>query len=153
MESKAFAIEKITEFTPHIADSLRILAKQIGKNYQPLSDNDIKEMIISSTHNLFVVKDTSENKIVGMILVLIYRIPYVRKAYLDDLVIDVDYRKNGLGTLLIQTALEYAKEQGAAYVDFTSRPYRGAGNNLYEKFGFKKRDTNVYRVTFHYGEH
>lgn len=152
MESKAFAIEKVREFTPHIADALRLLSKQIGKNYQPLSDNDIKEMIISTIHNLFIVKDNSNNKVVGMILVLIYRIPYVRKAYLEDLVIDVDYRKNGLGTLLIQTALEYAREQGAAYVDFTSRPYRGAGNSLYEKFGFKRRDTNVYRVTFNYGE-
>ncbi len=145
-------IEKITSFSPRIAASVRKLAQQIGENYQELSDNDIKEMIDSDMYALIAARDTTTDEIVGMVMVLVYRIPYVRKAYLDDLVVDGQYRKQGLGTKLLTAALRYSEESGAAYVDFTSSPNRGAGNSLYEKLGFVKRDTNVYRVTFHYGK-
>lgn len=145
-------IQQVTSFTPQTAESLRYLAKQLGKNYHELRDEDIKEMIASPNHFLFLAIDTKNDKPAGMILAMVYRIPYVRKGYLDDLVVDEAYRGNGLGTKLLQTALDIAHKRGAAYVDFTSRPKRGAGNNLYEKLGFQKRETNVYRKIFDYGE-
>lgn len=147
-----FVIQKVTSFTPQIAESLRHLAQQLGKNYHELHDEDIQEMIASPLHHLFVAKDTKTDTVAGMILAVVYRIPYVRKAYLDDLIVDASFRGHGLGTKLLQCALDLAKEKGAAYVDFTSRPSRDAGNSLYEKLGFKKRDTFVYRKVFDYGE-
>jgi ribosomal protein S18 acetylase RimI-like enzyme len=87
-----------------------------------------------------------------MVTVLIFRIPYVKKAYLDDLIVDEAFRGHGLGSKLLQKAISLAKEKDAAYVDFTSRPRRIAGNTLYEKLGFKKRDTNVYRLILSYEE-
>jgi ribosomal protein S18 acetylase RimI-like enzyme len=38
-----------------------------------------------------------------------------------------------------------AKEAGAKTVDLTSRPSREAANRLYQRVGFERRDTNVYR--------
>ena len=145
-------IETIKEFSPEIALSLRHLAKQLGKNYQELTDADVKEMLSYPTHTLFIARDSDSNEVAGMLLCMVYRIPYVRKAYLDDLVVDNSFRGRGIATLLFKAAIDFAKEQGAAYVDFTSRPLRGAGNNLYEKLGFAKRDTNVYRIIYNYGE-
>ena len=109
-------------------------------------------MLASPNHIIFIARETSTNKIAGMILLMLYRIPYVRKAYFEDLVIDEQFRGLGLGTQLMQKVLEFAKENGAAYLDCTSRPERGAGNNLYEKLGFQKRDTNVYRFIITYGK-
>jgi ribosomal protein S18 acetylase RimI-like enzyme len=34
---------------------------------------------------------------------------------------------------------------GARSVDLTSRPSRQAANHVYQKLGFKRRDTNIYR--------
>ena len=36
-------------------------------------------------------------------------------------------------------------EAGATTVDLTSRPSREAANRLYQRLGFQRRDTNVYR--------
>ena len=42
-------------------------------------------------------------------------------------------------------ALAAAKSAGATTVDLTSRPSREAANRLYQRVGFEKRETNVYR--------
>jgi ribosomal protein S18 acetylase RimI-like enzyme len=41
--------------------------------------------------------------------------------------------------------VERARELGAATVDLTSRPSREAANRLYERAGFVRRETNVWR--------
>jgi ribosomal protein S18 acetylase RimI-like enzyme len=41
--------------------------------------------------------------------------------------------------------VERSREFGAVTVDLTSRPSRGAANRLYQRAGFVKRDSNVYR--------
>jgi len=145
-------IEILREFSPEAGTALRNLVSQLGKNHQELTDDAIKEMLSYPTHNIFIARDIQTNFIAGMMLCMVYRIPYVRKGYLDDLVVDENFRNRGIATLLFQSALAYAKENGAAYVDFTSRPQRDAGNTLYEKLGFKKRDTNLYRIIYNYGE-
>ncbi len=152
MEQQKFVIEKVTTFSPDIAQAIRDLAQQEGKNYKDLSDGDVKEMIDSPLHFLYLARDAKSNAFVGMVLLMVFRIPYVRKGYIDDLVVDEKFRNKGLGTQLMQQAVDTAREKGAAYVDFTSRPRRDASNNLYEKLGFEKRETNVYRLICDYGE-
>jgi ribosomal protein S18 acetylase RimI-like enzyme len=126
------------------------LAKQIGENYHELTDQDMKDMVDSSCNNLLVARH--DDQIVGMVTLLVYRIPYVKKAYIDDLIVDESFRGHGLGSILLDKAIAKAKEMDVAYIDFTSRPRRVAGNSLYEKLGFKKRDTNVYRLILSYEE-
>ncbi len=151
MEQQSYKIQQLTSFSPEIGDSLRLLSQQVGDNYQELTDADIKEMLASPNHFLFIAT-SSDGTIAGMILALVYRIPYVRKAYLDDLIVDTHYQGQGIGSALLEHAVSFTKEHGAAYVDFTSRPERVSGNSLYTKLGFKKRDTNIYRKIFHYGK-
>lgn len=124
----------------------------IGHNHKELTDNDLQEIIDSPNSTLYIAVDEKNNVIAGMAFLLVYRIPYVRKAYLDDLVVDEAYRGKGIGTKLLQKIVDGAKEKGAAYLDFSSRPRREEGNNLYEKFGFEKRNANVYRHIIDYGE-
>lgn len=152
MDSKNIVIEQITTFSHETAEAISHLAKQIGKNYKPFTDNDLQEIVSSPQSFLFVARNVPTQQIVGMIMVFVFRIPYVKKAYMDDLIVDHEFRGKGIGKLLMKKAAEIAKEKGAAYADFTSRPQRIEGNSLYEKLGFKKRDTNVYRLIFDYGE-
>jgi ribosomal protein S18 acetylase RimI-like enzyme len=150
MQSSAFTIEQVTTFTPEIAQAIRKLAKQLGPNYKELTDADLQEMLSSPIHFLYVAYDKQSSQVVGMILLLVYRIPYLRKAHLDDLAVDETFRSQGLGTQLLQKAIAVAKEKGVTYVDFTSRLTRGPANKLYAKLGFTKHDTNVYRLVFPY---
>src|SRR5690348_13073147 len=125
MESKKLsyiAIEQATSFSPDLLHDVQRLAATLGKNYKELGEEDLRDMISSPNMSLLVAKH--ENKIIGIITLIVYRIPYVRKAYLDDLVVDEAYRGQGIGTQLMEKALLLAKEKGASYIDFTSRPRR-----------------------------
>lgn len=150
MENKII-IEQLTVFSPEDAEAIKRLAQTLGKNYLKLTDEDVKDMLTSSSTNILVARE-EKGKIVGMLTLLIYRIPYTKKSYLDDLVVDEGYRGLGIGTRLLEKSLEIAREKGAIYVDLTASPERIAGNRLYEKLGFKKRETNVYRLVFDYAE-
>ena len=56
------------------------------------------------------------------------------------------YRDEGaFHEALNMAAIERARTSGAITVDLTSRPSREAANRLYQRIGFVKRDTNVYR--------
>ncbi len=138
-------IEQIKKYSPDVAESIHNLVKQLDDNYKPLSVQDIKDML-SSKNCFLVVAKNSQNKIVGMITLIIYRTPYTKKGILEDVVVDVDFRKQGIGTKLIQKAISKAKEEGVSSVHFTSKPSRESANQLYGKLGFKKRETNVYRL-------
>jgi len=146
----AIIIEPVTIITTEIQEAIKQLTPKIGNNYKPLNDEDIVEMVASPNTTILLAR--IDQKIVGMITLLVYRIPYVKKAYLDDLVIDEAYRGKGIAKQLMQKATDLAKEKGASYIDLTARPRREEGNSLYEKIGFKKRDTNVYRLIFDYDE-
>jgi ribosomal protein S18 acetylase RimI-like enzyme len=147
-----FLIEEIKDGSAENAEAVRQLTKQLGNNFTELSDKEFAEMIHSSCNHLFVVRENMSDRIVGMVTVLVYRIPYAKKAYIDDFVIDKEFRKHGLGTSLFKKAVDFAKSQNVSYAQFTSKQTREAGNALYIKLGFKKYDTNVYRLNFSYEE-
>lgn len=145
-------IYEVKEFSNDILESIRRLATIEGQNYKELTESDFREILSSSSISLYVAEDIELNIIVGMVTLVVYRIPYVRKASMEDLVVDESYRGRGVGTKLIKEVLTQAKNRGASYLDFTSRPRRTAGNNIYVKLGFKIRDTNVYRWIYDYRE-
>ena len=143
-------IKEVTEFSSDVADVIRTLAQQEGHNYKELTDDDFKE-ILSSPHTTLFVAEVN-GQIAGMITLVVTRIPYARKASLEDLVVNEEFRGRGLGTLLVERVIEEAKKKKASYIDFTSRPRREGSNALYEKLGFQKRETNVYRHILDYNE-
>lgn len=138
--------EQLKKSSPSVLQDIRQLVKQLDAKYHPLSEGDLKEMFSSSYCFLFVAKDSQTKQIVGMVTLIAYRIPYTRKALLEDLVVDGTYRRQGIATKLVEAAVLKAKEKGATSLNFTSRPSRESANKLYEKLGFTKRDSNVYRL-------
>jgi len=60
-------------------------------------------------------------------------------------VVDESARGSGVGEALSRAALAEATRRGTKTVELTSRPSREAANRLYQRIGFVRRDTNVYR--------
>jgi ribosomal protein S18 acetylase RimI-like enzyme len=145
MDTSEIVIERVAKFSSEIVDAVRRLIKQEGEHYQSLTDNDVQEMIQNPHGYLFIARHVPTQEIAGMIFVAIYRIPYVKKAYIDDIVVDEKFRKRGIATKLLQIAVEEAKKQHVSYVMLTARTTRVA-NKLYEKLGFQKRESHAYRL-------
>jgi len=150
MDPKDIIIEQVTSYSEEVAEAISVFVTKLGDRYQPFTDDALKEIINAPQSYLYIAIHIPTKEVAGMIMQTIYRIPYTTKSYVDDLYIEEKFRKMGIATKLMQKVVENAKEHNAAYVDFTSKPERVAGNSLYEKLGFKKRDTNVYRLRFEY---
>ncbi len=68
------------------------------------------------------------------------------KAWLEDVIVSPSCRHRGYGKQLINHAIYTARTLQAKSLNLTSRPERQAANSLYKNYGFKQRNTNVYRL-------
>ena len=119
------------------------LIPQLSASSAPISAQELEEIIESDTTVLFAARSGQE--IVGLLTLAIFRIPTGVRAWIEDVVVNNQARGKGVGDALNRAALAEAERRGAKTVDLTSRPSREAANRLYQRLGFKQRDTNVYR--------
>lgn len=74
----------------------------------------------------------------------------VRNWILNDLYVEAAYRKQGVGTQLIQAARAFANENQAAFVELSTATDNDTAQRLYEKIGFEKQlpetDFYTYRI-------
>ncbi len=149
MDTSDFIIKRATSYSPELLEAVRHLVKQIGSSFQELTADELRGLLASPQSYLFVAQNTSTQEIVGMVMAVLYRIPYAKKAYFDDLIVDEKFRKMGIATKLMQKAIQTARGEKVSYIEFTAHPKRIASNHLYEKLGFQKRETNIYRLSLH----
>ena len=81
----------------------------------------------------------------GALTLVVFPIPTDYRAIIEDVVVDGTARGKGVGHQLILAAIEKAKEKKATSINLTCNPNREAANALYQKMGFNRRETNVYR--------
>lgn len=105
--------------------------------------DDLEEIIRGNSTVLFAAR--IDGVIVGLLTLATFRIPTGVRAWIEDVVVDDLARGKGVGEALNRAALVEARLRGAKTVDLTSRPSREAANRLYQRIGFVRRDTNVYR--------
>jgi ribosomal protein S18 acetylase RimI-like enzyme len=121
------------------------LIPQLSSSSPPPSRDHLLAMVASEDTVLFVAR--VGGRILGSLTLAFYRIPTGLKAWIEDVVVDSDARGHGVGELLNRAALDEARSRGAKDVSLTSRPSREAANRLYQRIGFERRETNVYRYT------
>lgn len=92
---------------------------------------------------MFVAR--GDTGIVGALTLVVFSIPTGVRALVEDVVVDEPARGRGIGAALVEHALAAASRAGARSVDLTSRPARVEANRLYERAGFVRRETNVWR--------
>src|ERR1700727_935707 len=122
MDPKDIVIERVKEFSPEVAHAINKFVSQLGNNNLPFTDDSLREILASPQSYLFIARQINTNEIAGMVMEIVYRTTYTKKAYAEELFIDEKFRKIGIGTKLMQEILKTAKEQHAVYIDFTSRP-------------------------------
>lgn len=63
----------------------------------------------------------------------------VKNWILNDLFVNPEYRKQGIGEALIKTVMDFAKGQGAIYVQLETAVDNFTAQSLYEQIGFVKQ--------------
>jgi len=87
-----------------------------------------------------------DGHVVGMVTLCVIRTLTGTKAYLDHLVVEPGMRRRGIGRVLVEHAVAQARAAGATRIDLTAGDQKQAARALYSSFGFRKRDTSVFRL-------
>ena len=138
---------KVTEahaVDEELVDAFVRLTPQLSRSNPPPSRDDLDDIVRSDASRLLLARD-GDGAIVGSLTLVLFRIPTAVRAWIEDVVVDEAARGQGVGEALNREALRIAKDAGAKTVDLTSRPSREAANRLYQRIGFRPRETNVYR--------
>ena len=136
-------VEIVVVTTDDVIAACHRMIPQLSSSSKPITREELNEIIDGESTVLFAAR--SDGEIVGLLTLAVFRIPTALRAWIEDVVVDERTRGQGVGEALNQAALAEAKRRGAKTVDLTSRPNREAANRLYQRIGFVRRDTNVYR--------
>jgi ribosomal protein S18 acetylase RimI-like enzyme len=137
-------IDEVTDVTDEVVAAFERLIPQLSSSNPPPGRADL-EAIASSDASMLLVARDGDGTILGSLTLVVFPIPTAVRAWIEDVVVDGDARGRGVGDALNRAALDRARALGARTVDLTSRPSREAANRLYQRLGFVRRDTNVYR--------
>jgi ribosomal protein S18 acetylase RimI-like enzyme len=141
----AVTVEEARDVSPELVEAFARLIPQLSRSNPPPTEAELDELVRSDASHLLVARDDSD-AILGSLTLVVFRIPSGVRAWIEDVVVDESARGQGVGEELNREALRVAGQAGARTVDLTSRPSREAANRLYQRLGFKQRDTNVYRI-------
>jgi ribosomal protein S18 acetylase RimI-like enzyme len=136
-------IEVLREVTDEVVAAFARLLPQLSQSAGVLDGAALSRVVGSETNTVLAAR--SAGRIVGTLtLVAIPTMTGVR-ARIEDVVVDESVRGQGVGAALTRTALGLARAAGAESVELTSRASRVAANRLYERLGFQRRESNLYR--------
>jgi GNAT superfamily N-acetyltransferase len=138
-------IETVTEATSEVQAALAKLLPQLNASLPIPTMERLQAIVADPAVTLLLASDG--NDIVGTTTVIVYTTPFWIKARLDEVVVDEAARGEGIGAALVKAALDVARARGAQVAELQSGVQREAANRLYPRMGFKRRETNVYRIT------
>ncbi len=129
-------------------DALGNLVPQLSSSAPPLTAEHVAAIVDSPATVLFVARRDEDRRLVGTLTLALFRIPTGLRAWIEDVIVDESARGGEhprVAELLTTAALDRARDVGARTVDLTSAPRRVAANKVYERMGFARRETNVWR--------
>lgn len=139
----SLVVRTTEEATPELIAAVRRLLPQLSSSCSLPSASEIAEIAASSATRLLAAE--LDGELAGITVLVLFRLPTGLRAWIEDVVVDSAFRSRGVGEALLREALRQAAAAGARTVDLTSRSEREAAIRLYERVGFERRDTNVFR--------
>lgn len=139
-----------------IAD-INNLLRQLTDKHRDYSYDDIQDLLNQNNLRVFAYIDNSVNRIVGMAAIKIDNTRMLTqdyaKGYIGDVVVDENYRGQGIARNLMGHLIDFAMFNNLAHISLTSNPNnprRAAAIKMYESLGFKKigelNGSNYYRL-------
>lgn len=131
-------------WSEELSDAIARLLPQLSKNAVLPSQEDLTKLLAEDNTHLIVAE--IDGVIAGMLSLVIVNIPTGGKAWIEDVVVDEQFRGQNIGARLVEFALNTAENLAVKKVYLTSNPSRKAAHALYKKCGFETYDTTVFRV-------
>ncbi len=129
----------------NLLDSVNRLKPQLNQwKPEPISMKWLETILKNPMITMLAAKDSE--KIIGMLLLINWQNLYVKKFFIEDVVVDQQYRGQGIATKLFNKAIELAKQKGLDEIDLGTSTWRTEANRLYQKLGFKTGKSKYYSL-------
>ena len=139
-------IELMTQVNDEILATFERLMPQLTRYSPPPTRDVLTEMAGSGSVFVFFARLPDQHgEIVGSATLATFRSPTGLHGWIEDVIVDLSARRQGIGKALTEACLAQARALGLREVNLTSRSTRCAANQLYQAMGFIKRETNLYR--------
>jgi ribosomal protein S18 acetylase RimI-like enzyme len=139
-------VEVLDKVTGEVVEAFGRLLPQLSRSAPPLGPADLEAVAGCPANTVLIAR--ASGAIIGTTTLVMFPLPTGLRAWIEDVVVDESARGHGAGEAMTLEALRLAREAGARTVDLTSRPAREAAGRLYERAGFKLRDSRLYRYSF-----
>ncbi|MCB0117669.1 MAG: GNAT family N-acetyltransferase [Anaerolineales bacterium] len=126
-------------------EAFQRLVPQLTSNNPPPTRDELAALLRDASSTLLIAR-SDNGQIIGALNLTVYRVPTGLRSIIEDVIVDISARGQGIGESLMQSAIDLAREKGAHNISLTSNSLRVAANKLYLKLGFEKRDTNAYKL-------
>lgn len=131
--------------TDELVDAFARLLPQLSRSARPLDRAALAHLVAHDANTVFVARG-EDGAILGTLTLVMVPLPAGLRARIEDVVVDGRARGLGVGSALIAAAVDRARAAGARTLDLTSRPERDSAGRLYERHGFRLRDSRQYRL-------
>lgn len=136
-------IYRATELTSELENGLKKLLPQLSSSAQMPTSEQIENLLADSNTHLLVAE--IDGTIAGILSLVIVNIPTGRKAWIEDVVVDGEFRGQKIGFKLVEKAEDIAADLGVKKIYLTSNPSRQAAHKLYKNCDFEEYNTCVFR--------
>lgn len=131
-------------------EQINALLPQIAQTPHLLSLTELQSIVAQKNNCKVVVariERGDEHPIVGVALVTLVDILTGRIAMVEDVVVDSDFRRVGIGETLNQRLIMIASEAGAKHISLYTNRGRFYANAMYKKLKYELKDAlNFYRM-------
>lgn len=137
-------IEVIRTVTAELVDAFARLLPQQSANARHPTAEQLAAVIAPATNTLLVARD-AQGVIVGTLTLMMLITPGATFGFVEDVVVDAAARGQGIGEALVRECQRLAYARGASRIELHSGNHRQPAIRLYQRVGFTKFETNVWR--------
>jgi ribosomal protein S18 acetylase RimI-like enzyme len=127
-----------------LLDAIVALVPPLSASAPVLTLAQLKTIVEGPATHLFIASEN--DAVVGMLTLVVVQIPTGLRARIEDVVVAESRRSQGIGTALNKAAIDLARSLNVRSIELTSRPSRVEAIRIYERLGFKRRNTNVFSM-------
>ena len=129
-----------TKLNPNVQKQVSDLFQQLGGNKKQISLTEV----LDEKNQITIAYCKDKDEIIGIALMCNYNVISGKKGWIEDVVVNSEYRGKGIGRKLMNKLLEVGKEKELSEILLFTEDHRTPAINLYSDLGFIVKDSRIY---------
>ncbi|MFD2203219.1 GNAT family N-acetyltransferase [Shivajiella indica] len=135
-------ILKIQDLNPNKEIQIANLYKQLGGDKE---QTNLKE-VLEEDNRITLACCEHNGQVIGIASMCTYKVISGKKGWIEDVVVDEQYRNQGIGRKLMKKLLEEGKKKNLSEILLFTEAHRIPAIKLYSDLGFQLKESRIYTL-------